>query len=79
MFSHSRRGDDHSVCLCLGFKVISSSASEQWSVAGLICKILLLQNVDNSIIYFSWILIVSTVIALLQMGYAIWDSQKSKS
>ena len=47
MFSHSRRGDDHSVCLCLGFKVISSSASEQWSVAGLICKILLLQNVDN--------------------------------
>ena len=53
MFSHSRRGDDHSVCLCLGFKVISSSASEQWSVAGLICKILLLQNVDNSIIYFS--------------------------
>ena len=47
-------------------------------VAGLICKILLLQNVDNSIIYFCWIFIVSTAIALLQMGYAIWDSQKSR-
>ena len=44
----------HSYCVYVWvLKVKCSSASEQWSVAGLICKILLLQNVDSSIIYFS--------------------------